>query len=266
MNKIASISTPLLIAASLVVGGCAQEEEEEAPPSLPLATSMSMDMSALTSAPNIAKTDTSTAVGDHANFANAYTRVVIVDVIAVALVVLPATAIALAINQPAERQNDGSYHWTVTALGTTADVFVAHSLGEGWTGELYITNDTHSNYLWVEGAFTTDLTNGTWTLHDSTLAAGADVSLEIDWDHRAVADYSLTYRNANTQNEGFGDTMDFTLVGQNASLVYTDASAPSQVATIVWDTVTAAGGMQVPEFNGGEEACWDAAFLNTSCK
>lgn len=265
MNTIASISTPLLIAASLAVGGC-QVEEKESPPELPRVTSLSMDMSALTSAPDVAKTDTSTAIGDHANFANAYTRVVIVDVVAVALVVLPATAIGLAISQPGEQLADGSFHWSVTVLGTTADVFVAHSFADGWTGELYITNANHDNYLWVEGAFNTALTNGTWTLHDSTLPAGADKSLEIDWDHRALADYSLTYRNANAQNEGFGDTMDFTLVGTNASLVYDDVSEPGQIATIVWDSITAEGGIQVPGFNGGDEACWDAAFLNTSCK
>jgi hypothetical protein len=264
MKRISTLSS-LVVATACLTGGCPQAEEE-APPELPPVNSMAMELSALTSAPAVAKSGGSAALGDYENFANAYTRVAIVDLAALAVVALPAAAIALAIDQPGEQLSDGSFHWSVTVLGSTADVFVDHSLANGWDGQLFISNASQQNFLWVEGAFTSLLNEGSWTLHDPNLPAGNDVSLEILWDYRAANDFSLTYRNANQQSEGFGDTMDFALVGRNASLVYDDASEPTQVATILWDAVTAEGGIQVPGFNEGQESCWDASFVNTACK
>jgi hypothetical protein len=268
MKSITTISSSLVIASTLALGGCQQSEEEEVPPELPRVSSMSMDLDALTSAPAIAKSGARAAIGDYANFGNAYTRVAIVEVAAIALVALPATAIGLALTAPAEHVGDGRFHWSVTALGATADVFVQHSLPDGWKGELYISSAglNLNNFLWVEGDFNSILTDGTWTLHDPNLPAANDTSLEIDWKYRADDDLSLTYRNVNQQSEDVGDTMDFSVLGDNASLVYTDASNPAQVATIIWDVFTAEGGMQVPDYNEGQEACWDAAFVNSSCK
>jgi hypothetical protein len=267
MKVTGTIISSLLATSALVLSGCPQaEEEEEAPPSLPRISSLSMDMSALTSAPTAAKQGGSTAIGDYENFAHAYTRVAIVEVAALAVVALPATAIGLAISTPGEQLSDGSYHWSVSALGATANVFVSHNFTDGWRGELYVSGANLNNFLWAEGEFNTALTDGTWTLHDANLPAGNDTSLEIDWRYRADDDLSLTYHNVNQQSDGAGDTMDFTISGSNASLVYTDASEPNQVATIIWDAFTAEGAIQVPDFNGGQEACWDDLFVNTSCK
>jgi hypothetical protein len=47
--------------------------------------------------------------------------------------------------------------------------------------------------------------------------------------------------------------------------VFEDASVPDSTAFIAIDTVTGAGSIQVPLYNGGQRACWDDAFLNTTC-
>jgi hypothetical protein len=250
----------LMVTTVFVLGACAQEE----PPDLPQVSSISANLEGPASAPLMARNANPAVLGDYQNFANAWVRVGIVQTVAVALVAVPAAVIGVALSQEPSKDGD-LWRWSVTALGATADLQVGLSLVEGWDVELRISNANLTDYLWVEGNFATVLTSGTWVVHNPELAAGADSALEIAWTAASEEDYSLRYSNVAATNEGFGDVMDFRVLGTSATLVFDDASEPSQVATIQWDTVGLSGSIQVPLYNEGNEACWGADFVNASC-
>lgn len=253
-------SLSLSIATAFAFGACGGDD----PPDLPQVSSMSANLEAPNSAPAPAKNADPAVVGDYQNFANAFVRVRIVQTVAVAAVVVPAAVIGAALTQEPVEEGD-TWHWSVTALGATADLYVKLGLVSGWDVELFVTNNEVTDFLWVEGDFTTDLSSGTWTAHDPSLPAASDEVLEIEWTHSSETDNAISYTNVNSEHEGFEDVMSFTIIQSNAVLVFDDASDPDQVATIAWDMLSKAGAIQVPLFNGGNEACWDAEFKNTAC-
>jgi hypothetical protein len=251
----------LLVTGVFVFGGCAAEEE---PPELPQVSSISANLEGPASAPLMARNANPALAGDYQNFANAWVRVSVVQVVAVALVAVPAAVIGAALSQ--EPRKDGElWRWSVTALGATADLQVGLGLVDGWDVELRITNANLTDYLWVEGNFATILTSGTWVVHNPELAAGADSALEISWTATSEEDYSLSYSNVDSSHEGFGDVMSFSVLGTSATLVFEDASEPTQVATIQWDIIGLDGSIQVPLYNEGNVACWDGLFVNATC-
>ena len=77
--------------------------------------------------------------------------------------------------------------WTVTALSTTGDLELSADLTDGWTVELYVSNQQLDRYLWIEGHFVADLTSGYWLGHDPNLPAGNDDVLEISWRYTSSA-------------------------------------------------------------------------------
>lgn len=250
-----------LAAATFAMSACAQEE----PPELPQVSSMSANLEAPNSAPAPAKNADPAVLGDYQNFANAYVRVRIVQTAAVAAVVLPAAVMGIALTQEPTKEGD-TWHWSVTALGSTADLFVNVGLVDGWDVEMYITNNEVTDFLWIEGDFAVDLSSGTWLSHSAELPAASNEVLEIGWTHISETENSLTYTNVNSDHEGFEDVMSFSIGGTTATLVFDDASEPDQVANITWDLVSKAGSIEVPLFNNGEVACWDDVFENSDCQ
>lgn len=259
-KNIARLTLSSLAAATLVTGACAQED----PPKLPNVSSMSANLEAPNSAPAPAKNADPAALGDYQNFANAYVRVRIVQTAAVAAVIVPAAVMGIALTQEPTKEGD-TWHWSVSAGGATADLYVSLGLIDGWDIEMFVTNDEVTDFLWIEGDFATDLSSGTWVGHSADLPAASDEVLEINWTHVSETEHSLSYTNVNSEHEGFEDVMSFSISGTEATLVFEDASEPTQTANISWDLVSKAGSIEVPLFNDGNAACWDSVFVNSDC-
>ena len=260
-KNLARLSLASVAAGTLIAGACVQEEE---PPGLPQVSSISANLESPNSAPAPAKNADPAVIGDYQNFANAFVRVRIVQTVAVAAVVVPAAVMGIALSQEPTKEGD-SWHWSVTALGATADLYVNVGLVDGWDVEMFITNDELTDFLWIEGDFAVDLSSGTWLSHSAELPAASNEVLEIGWTHTSETEHTLTYTNVNSEHEGYEDVMSFSINGTSATLVFDDASEPSQTANISWDTASNAGSIEVPLFNNGDVACWDDAFVNTEC-
>lgn len=231
---------------------------------------MTVDLAAVEAAPLVAKGDPNAPATivpvEYENFANAWLRVKVLQLLAAGVVVVPGTAIALALSQQ-PTEDDGIFTWTVTVGMATAELDVTAGLVDGWDVDLYVTNPDEglNRFLWVEGDSNLAATEGAWTLHDPQLAAGSDEALSIEWSYTSPTDRSLAYVVRSTESPELGDSLTYTVAATTASLQYVDADDPSVAAEISWDTTTGAGRIQVPGFNAGAEACWDTVFENAAC-
>jgi hypothetical protein len=260
----------VILSAVLVLSLSCKKGDDS--PDLPPAGSLAVAIDALNAAPLEAKnapTGTAAAPEDYLNFANAWVRVKVVQFFSGLVIVLPAAAIVAAL-QTSPRKEGDRWIWSVTVQDTTADLEVAASLVSGFDIDLYITNNELNRYLWVEGNFGDGSGTGEWVLHDPEIDGADDRALSIQWTYVSDTDRALTYEilspRPNAQNETFtGDTFTYSVLDTTATLEYEDADDPGVVAVISWDTVSGAGSIQVPGFNGGAKACWDQLFENLDC-
>jgi hypothetical protein len=261
MNKITL--TALITASALTVAtGCVQEE----PPDLPPVGTMTAELGTMQDAPPAAKNADPAVAGDYANFANAWVRVNVLRLYATGVVAVPAVAMALALTQE-PRQQGNSWLWSLTIGEVTGDLELTAGLVSGYDVGLYVTNPSEGldQYLWIEGHANTALSEGYWVGHSVDLPAGDDELVEISWTYLADDDRSLEFSNVSSASEDVGDVIAYAVNGTTATVVYDDASEPEKVATIIWDTVTGVGSIQVPLYNDGNAACWDASFVNVAC-
>lgn len=257
-------TTGLVLALALVSSqatGCVQEDAPELPP----VTSLTANLEAPESAPLAAKNADPAGTGDHTNFANAWLRVKILQLYGAGVILIPGAVMAAALSQE-PRQDGETWIWSVTALGATADLEINAGLTSGWDVDLLVSNAELDRFLWVEGNFALDLSEGVWTAHDANLPAGSDDVLDIRWTHVSDTDRTLVFENTNQSSPDVGDVLTFSVSGTTATLRFEDASDASVVANISWDTETAAGSIEVPLFNNGEKACWNSAFVNAACE
>jgi len=248
------------LAASL--GACVAQED---PPELPPVGSMQANIEGPSSAPPIAKNAPLEGDGTYTNFANAWVRVKVLQAYATGIVLIPAIVMGAALTQE-PTQHGGTWVWTVSAGGATADLEVRLGPVTGWDVDLYVTNAEVTRFLWVEGNFAADLSEGYWLGHDVTLPAADNDVLEIAWTYHSDTDRTLAFSNVNHTSPDVGDVVTFTVSGTTATLVYDDASDPDLIANISWDTTSYDGSIQVPGYNGGAIACWNTAFENASCE
>ena len=258
--------SPALCAVFLAstIAGCAQQEQEE-PPDLPPVGSLQAEVKTMQSAPVAAKNANPEGDGEYTNFANAWVRVAYLRVGAAVVLALPVASMALTLSQDPEFDGD-SWNWSLTVLNTTADLELSGDLVNGWDVAFYVTNPEVTRFLWIEGHANPTLTEGTWTGHSVDLPAGDDAVLDINWSYTSETERSVSVSNVNSESPDFGDLLTYTLSGTSATILFDDASAPNQVATISVDTLLNAGSIQVPLYNDGAEACWDESFLNVTCQ
>jgi hypothetical protein len=250
--------------AVVLATGCVAKEE---PPELPSVGTLSSDIEVLNAAPAAAKnapTEATAAPEDYRNFANAWLRVKVLQLYAAGIVLVPAIVMGAALQQEPTQDGD-DWVWSVTAGEATADLEIQVGAGSGWDVELYVSNAEVEEFLWVDGNFATDLTEGEWRLHDHMLGEGSDEVLAIQWTYESETERALTYENRNETSADVGDTLSYAISGETARLTFIDASDPSLVAAIEWSTSTGAGSIEVPGYNGGDPACWDSEFVNADC-
>ncbi len=255
----------LVASAALLVGsmGCMQQEQ---PPELPPVGTMKAELGTVESAPQAAKDADPDAVGDYSNFANAWVRVKLLQAYGTGIVFIPAVAMGLALSQEPTHQGD-SWLWSVTVGQTTGDLELSGGLIAGWDVSFFVSNPAEgiADFLWIEGHSNPELTEGYWLGHDVNRPASDNEVLEIAWSYTSETDRSLSYSNVNSSSPDLGDVITYSVQGTTATLVYDDASDPSLIANITWDTTTGVGSIQVPYYNGGEKACWNASFVNAPC-
>jgi len=279
--------TLLVSAAMVLVGslglqglGCDVGAEKEEGPTLPPASSMTLDVSAFgaeqeSAALDLGKADG--AAGEKANFNAAALRVWWLNTAIAAHLVVPVALLGATVNSGAEFV-DGTWVWELS-LPYGKDFYDAKLTGWFESKEkdgvflnlsMAVTCPTCKipldGYVWYTGEFNTDGGDGYWQFFSPEIAADDQSLVRIDYE--IVDDTHRTLAFTNNREDGHetaGDIINYSLEGDSAAITVHDASAGLDYE-VSWSVSTTAGSLTVPDYNNGAKACWDAAHLNSACQ
>lgn len=267
-TRLATLALFALLATALA--GCGKEPNAPiAPssqaPSLPPAASMKFDFSffernggmALAALPAGAE---GTQLRSH--WINAVTRVVFLNLTVADLFSTPVAALNAALSQTPVLGDDGWYTWvyTVSEQGRTITLRLRGRVdGAIVTWRMYATDSAATpamtDFLWFTGESRLDNSNGHWIFNDRREAKTVPVA-RIDWTANSETKRSLAFSNVESGSADLGDRLEYRLDGAIVSVTFHDQSE-NKDADITWNETTGTGSLMVPDYNGGERACWD---------
>lgn len=256
--------------------GCfgAEEEEAEAGPPLPPVSSMTMDISAFQSGKADGKADTT---GPKANFNNAAVRVWWLNASIVTALTVPAATLAAALTvEPVFEDGKWIYDFNVTSGGHTYQALL-----EGWfDGGLKEGIDLNismtvtctacktplQDFVFYTGKFDTDGTNGYWQFFNPEITAEDKTFVKVDYEILDDTHRTLTFTNNRTDGDAkAGDIITYSIDGDTAHVsVHVEEEGLEYDAE--WSISTTAGWLEIPDYNDGNRACWDASHLNVDCE
>ena len=152
-----------------------------------------------------------------------------------------------------------AWEWSkTTVIGETT--FVATLSGElTWTGyDLAMVVDAYGpdavveDWLWYDGAVSWDGNLGDWTMYDFDGVEIAWYDYDLDGVGGGLASLELAIGVLTAEVDGDARELDF-------------EDTDGLHLTVAWDAVTAEGSVVHPDYNGGDEACWDVNLQNVAC-
>jgi hypothetical protein len=187
--------------------------------------------------------------------------------LAVSLVLAVPVATWAAAGSQTPTVESGTWHWRFSAQqgsGTYGSHVTGYLDGSESVWEMRITNSALGldEFLWYDGRAALDGTSGYWSFHDPAGASG-EVG-RIDWTHASDTDWRLVFTNTNSASPDQGDLLTYETSGTARGVSFVDVST-GQTTQVSWDSVSKAGWVIAPGYNGGVKACWDSALNDTSC-
>ncbi len=200
------------------------------------------------------------------NFFNAAIRVAVIETAAKLILTPPVAAFAVALHTIPSPQDDGSYIWIYTWVDGDEEAQIrlrGKERGSKTEWEMRVTalseNPPIDNLVWFEGETWNDGENGTWYFHDVESEENGRVA-RLDWSNGSDTE-ELTFTDL---DENPGDMLGYRRDGDVGSIEYTDASEGG-VSFIRFDESDGTGSLKVPDYNDGEEACWDENQNDVEC-
>lgn len=229
-------------------------------PALPPASSMQLDLS-LFENQSLEKS----TLFSKLHFTNAALGLVFINAVVAFHMSVPVAVFVAAASQKPELQSDGKFHWiySVNWEGKTFEADLA-----GWIDvakkqvvwEMRISSNASilplNKFLWYKGRSEIDASSGYWLFYDHTQPAKSVEVAQIDWSIAAADDRTLTFKGIQSGSETEGDTLEYHWQGDQRSVTLYDKSK-DQTTLIHWNAETGAGCLQAPDYNEGQESCWD---------
>ncbi len=258
----------VLLAMVLVfANGCFDDESTTGPepaeaPALPPTTALSFDFSFFQDpSTRMARTAES-----YENFWNAYVRAVVAGAITEALLAPPLAVFALAINTVPSPQDDGSWIWVFTWVDGAEEAQIrlrGKELSDGrveWALRLSSTVEGWDQELWFDGETWSDGNAGEWTFYGFEDEGKPEVAM-LQWG----ADANGNFLRLTDLNDNPGNAIEFREADPWSSFTFVDAATPADGWFVRWNETDGTGSLRAPDYNGGEEACWDGNQLDTEC-
>ena len=255
----------LLIA--LLAGGlftaCSTSPEDDPgdPPTIPSTASMDIDYSGMQS------TNFKTASQTDSTYIAALIAASITKVSYDALISIPKTLLEAAQNSEPEYIGNATWQWEYSASGEGASYSVrltANTSREEVDWKFYVLLSspavTWDDVLLFSGSTTYDGSEGIWLIYNPTTEKRI-VSTGWSIDETTTGLSMGIFPQGNDTREYL---ITYTFEGTTKTLVYYNDGEQSQT-TIQWDTETGVGFLIAPNFNDGEQACWDENFQDTTC-
>lgn len=234
-------------------------------PALPDAAKLAVDLGFFADGAQAAK------ASGQANFFNAYLRAVLVGAMTDLVLAPPVAAFALAVDTVPSRQDDGSWIWVYTFVDGDQEAQVRlrglpdrDAQGDLVRWQMRVTlHDAHHDLeraLWFDGTTRRDGNEGDWTFYDLDQPA-APAAASLTWNHTA-ARHELHLEAL--QGPDAGDALTFSVAGPEHRIDFNDGGSDA-TWFVRWNALDGTGSLQVPDYNGGREACWDEQRYDVEC-
>ena len=260
-----------VLTITVALAGCASDDSPTAPiaptdqaPILPDPGLVTFDFSFFEQGSDI---EANKSLDEYENFLNAYLRVALLEVIARIVMTPPVAAFSLALHTPPSLQDDGSWIWVYTFVDGDEEAQIrlrGLPLNNGVEWELRVTlagrEPELDNEIWFTGTTSDDGETGTWTFRDLDDPA-FPISGEIAWGDNAAGRF---LRFTSLGGDDVGDTLEFQDADPRYTITYMDADL-DETLHIEW-FADGHGNLTVPDFNDGEQACWDTDLRNVVCQ
>ena len=212
---------------------------------------------------------------------NAFVRALYVQLLMYDALEEPVGAFALAIHSIPQQQDDGAWLWTyifvdeaveysVFLYGTPQDTYV------DWRMEVS-TNDPGfllDHFVWFSGRTQNDESAGYWQFNDpvfdgpafaavSTASTPGVNTIRIDWQNPSATEHRLTITVNGTGHKDEGDYLEFFESSFVGSITHYDAG--EGLTSDITYYPDGSGSLTVPDYNNGEQACWDQHQFDTDC-
>lgn len=228
-------------------------------PVLPEADQLMFDFSFFDTANQLDK-----AAYNHDNFLNAYLRTVLLQAMAHLVLAPPVTAFSAAIHTVPEAQDDGSWLWSYTWESHDGPVNIllrgmpATEVVQ-WDLSL-VPGGSEMEYPWFSGTTNGDGEEGHWVFRNLD-TEGFPVSGEISWGQNETGDY-LEF--VSLEDEEYGDTLRFTDNHPDYRIDFIPGDA--EILSFIRWNADGSGSLMVPDYNEGNEACWNTDLVDTLCQ
>jgi len=262
----------IAIAVSTISCNSSTNTDGGEPPQLPPSESLEMNFSFFTSSDIQPNAGTALTGMDtpYSNFLQASSRVLILNGAATTNLALPVAVLAGAEAVEPEINGDGDWEWNYSVSGPNQQFSVRitaeQQASEQVSWNAYVSNSTLNldSKLFFSGFSSSDNSFGGWTFYQLFgLNSGAALS-ELNWNIENISEATLELEILSNRLNRFGNVITLEKINSVKKTTYTDADE-SIITEIQWDTDTREGTLTTPDYNGGEQACWDSNFLNTEC-
>lgn len=253
----------LVSALSLSLSGCSDDRSvnptEDVAPVLPAPERLTFDFDYFQEPSQLERASKN-------NFFNAYIRAVVASAITHYLLAPPVAAFALAFDTVPSPQPDGSWLWVYTWVDGSEEVQVRlrgkeiadeHVL---WEMRASNTAEGFEQELWFEGETWDDAVTGVFRFHDFQ-REGKPVVASVEWGE----DENGKFLSLTDEYDHAGDSLEYREDGTLNSFTFRDASDPDLSWFVKWNEADGTGSLRAPDYNGGQEACWDEHQNDAVC-
>ena len=278
----------IVVASAMCMAACSYEilgpaDPGESAPDLPSVSTMGMNLSLFGIDEDLSLADVEemlTNAGSKGNWIQAVIRVVFLRLSFYDFIEETGAAFAAAGHAVPQSQPDGSHLWTYIYVkdGTDYSIFLFSKVVGArieWRMEVSSSDAGFplDHFVWFEGESMLDGSGGYWhfyRLEGLTAEADAaaaitpgDPAVRIDWQHRGRRFRRITIRFNLEGHQNEGDVLDYRRTPDKDTLDQLDGdSGENHNITAYRD---GSGSLTVPDYNGGEPACWDTEQEDTDC-
>lgn len=262
----------LFLAATFLIISCQDSTSslDEQPPQLPPSESMNMDFSVFDENTNTTSSNLTADNESYSHFFNAAIRAMVMEAIVNTNLTIPKTLLKAAENVEPELTDNGEWTWSYTsdANNNNFEIRLVATSGSddlvNW--QMYVTNSALNieNALFFEGEVTEDGSTGNWTYYALFgEEAGSEVS-QTNWSIESEDQVDLRLEVLTDRNGNLGDYIEYSFNSPVKLATYYNADE-DQTSEIEWNIETIEGYIIAPNYNNGDQACWNSNFQDIEC-
>ncbi|HEX6981764.1 MAG TPA: hypothetical protein VF181_03290 [Balneolaceae bacterium] len=236
------------------------------PPDLPLQSSMRINFSNF----GEQKSEAKSKQLSFNNFSRAAFTAGVMKTIVETNLTIPGVLLDAASDSEAKINENDRWEWSYRAFvdGKSYAVrLVALPVENNSTKwKFYVTNSEQGldDRLFFSGTTSASGRWGSWTYFSLQNTSSHEAMSKINWSLNSKDGLHIKFEVVSDRFERAGNYIDYTFNDTIKSAVYYDASK-EQTTEIQWNVETNIGYIFSPDYNKGQQACWNERFADTAC-